>query len=329
MPTRNIDFLNTGLIVLSAILAYIFPLELLVVSFAVLGPLHYLTEINWLEKKHFFANGISAKWLWIGLAVTAFIVVPRIVLYMDDSPSSFTTAMIWTTKWSNVVLFSTLVTAFTLPFVRQKRAWIISAISALVLAIFLNQAVAFQHSMGIFVPTIIHVYLFTIFFMAYGTKRSKSKLGILNVVLIVLVPIAYSMLEIMPSNYQFADEIKGIYIENQFHETPLKLASYIGVLDGKSFLFYGVTELKLMMFISFAYFYHYLNWFSKTTVIKWHTSLSKTRGVFILVFWIILSGLFYLDYALGFIVALFFSMLHVILEFPLNAVSVKELFSKN
>ena len=54
-------------------------------------------------------------------------------------------------------------------------------------------------------------------------------------------------------------------------------SKYIGLSDGKTFFFYECMELKLMMFLSFIYLYHYLNWFSKTTVIKWHKNLNLKK----------------------------------------------------
>ncbi|MFZ1592043.1 MAG: hypothetical protein WAT27_08150, partial [Chitinophagales bacterium] len=39
----------------SAIAAFIIPFELFLFSYAVLGPLHYLTEISWLHKRQYFS----------------------------------------------------------------------------------------------------------------------------------------------------------------------------------------------------------------------------------------------------------------------------------
>lgn len=61
MQAKTIDSLNIGLILLSLILAIKLPFELFLFSYAFLGPLHYLTEINWLKSKSFFIrkqNGI-------------------------------------------------------------------------------------------------------------------------------------------------------------------------------------------------------------------------------------------------------------------------------
>ena len=72
-----------------------------------------------------------------------------------------------------------------------------------------------------------------------------------------------------------------------------------------------------MRLIAFAYLYHYLNWFSKTSIIKWH-EVTRSRAVAIFGFWAA-GGLIYLyDYRVGLGVFYIMSMLHVFLEFPLN-----------
>jgi hypothetical protein len=54
MNTNKVEIINIGFILFSAIVAVFIPLELFLFSYAVLGPLHYLTEINWLNKNDFF-----------------------------------------------------------------------------------------------------------------------------------------------------------------------------------------------------------------------------------------------------------------------------------
>jgi hypothetical protein len=75
-----------------------------------------------------------------------------------------------------------------------------------------------------------------------------------------------------------------------------------------------------MRFIAFAYTYHYLNWFSKTSVIKWHQVPRKTLLITLTV-WLASVGFYLYDYSLGLNVLFFLSFLHVFLEFPLNVVS--------
>jgi hypothetical protein len=86
----------------------------------------------------------------------------------------------------------------------------------------------------------------------------------------------------------------------------------------------SVIGIKIQVFIAFAYTYHYLNWFSKTSIIGWKKDLSKQKIAAILFIWIGAVGLYLYDYKTGLIALLFLSMLHVFLEFPLNVISIKE-----
>src|SRR5258708_3742852 len=49
-----IDIANFFLIWITACLAIKWPFQLFLFSYIVLGPLHYLTEINWLDKQNYF-----------------------------------------------------------------------------------------------------------------------------------------------------------------------------------------------------------------------------------------------------------------------------------
>ena len=66
-----------------------------------------------------------------------------------------------------------------------------------------------------------------------------------------------------------------------------------------------------------AYTYHYLNWFSKTSIIKWH-EVSKNRIAVIAVVWLGSLALYAYNYDTGMAVLYFISVLHVMLEFPLD-----------
>src|SRR5438046_85231 len=53
-PTHGIDILNLFLIWFTLALALAWPFQLFLFSYIVIGPLHYLTEINWLDKQKYF-----------------------------------------------------------------------------------------------------------------------------------------------------------------------------------------------------------------------------------------------------------------------------------
>jgi hypothetical protein len=69
--------------------------------------------------------------------------------------------------------------------------------------------------------------------------------------------------------------------------------------------------------VAFVYTYHYLNWFAKTSAIGWHR---VPRGQLLAAFalWGACLGAYAYHYAFGLAVLGFLSLLHVVLEFPLN-----------
>lgn len=77
----NIDQMNILLMLLSAGLAYAIPFELVLISYAFLGPAHYLTEISWLHDRNYFTG---TKWIWAPLLflVTAMLFFRK--LYQDN-----------------------------------------------------------------------------------------------------------------------------------------------------------------------------------------------------------------------------------------------------
>lgn len=325
---KRIDQLNIVLILVAALLAFLFPLELFIFSFAILGPLHYLTEINWLNNKNYYFTD-NKLWLWIGIASTVLIVVPKILIEYVDFQDDLSSFLISFNSWSNGFIFATLMIAIGYQFIINRLGWLILGVLIISGAILLNNTELYSNMIGLFVPTIIHVYVFTILFMVYGVRRSKSKLGLIAVLLLVIIPAGLALVELSNHDYFFSDYMKSIYVENNFHVTPVIISKTLGLSDGTSFFFYESLELKMMMFLSFIYLYHYLNWFSKTTVIKWYESLNTIKSISIVVIWGALLILFYVDFRLGLLVSLFFNMLHVILEFPLNMLTVKSLFMKS
>ena len=56
LTTDQVNFLNIFLMFLSAAAAFAYPFELFLLVYAVLGPLHYLTEISWLHDKQYYTR---------------------------------------------------------------------------------------------------------------------------------------------------------------------------------------------------------------------------------------------------------------------------------
>lgn len=112
--------------------------------------------------------------------------------------------------------------------------------------------------------------------------------------------------------------------ESEYYNKPIpvKFAIPINTKDYYwNTIFFSTFGIMLMRFIAFAYLYHYLNWFSKTEVIRWH-KVPKIRFALVIGLWLTACGLYAYDYALGLSFLFFLSFSHVLLEFPLNIVSI-------
>jgi hypothetical protein len=112
--------------------------------------------------------------------------------------------------------------------------------------------------------------------------------------------------------------------ESEYYMRPIpaKLAIPIESKDYYwNYVFFSCFGIMLMRFIAFAYMYHYLNWFSKTEVIRWH-KVPKIRFVAVLLLWLTACALYAYNYSLGLSFLFFLSFTHVLLEFPLNMVSI-------
>lgn len=330
MSVIHIDKINFSLIIISFLLAFVLPFELFLFGYAVLGPLHYLTETNWIiDKNYFMANNY---WKYI-VGISAFLYsLPYVIsLPFVKNILKDTTLQWMVIKWSNytnVLLFLVFVNAFISVFVNKYKSLWISLLITLLFSAFTYTSDVYVLINGLLLPTIIHVYLFTILFMWYGVQKSKNSIGMFNILLVVLLPLSLLIIETNIFSYHFSDIVKDTYIQNNFHYLNANLAKLLGVYDDLKFFFYEKIDLKIQIFITFAYIYHYLNWFSKTTIIGWHKQLTTKKSIVIVVVWLLILSCYVYNYRLGLVLSIFLSVLHVMLEFPLNMITMKSLFVK-
>jgi hypothetical protein len=158
--------------------------------------------------------------------------------------------------------------------------------------------------------TIVHVFLFTAAFMIYGALRTKSQSGI--AALLVLIACAVATL-VSSAHWQ----IPGARIRELYGPFEQLNAVLLQLWHRSPSNIYGSTGAGIMRFIAFAYTYHYLNWFSKTSIIGWHRA-ARTRIVAIATLSAAAIALYAYNYRIGFAALYALSMLHVMLEFPLN-----------
>ena len=83
-------------------------------------------------------------------------------------------------------------------------------------------------------------------------------------------------------------------------------------------------DTRLTSLLAFVYTYHYLNWFIKAEVIRW-ADISRGRLAIVVAASAASTALYFYDYAYGFSVLLAFSLAHIVLEFPLNSLALRQL----
>jgi len=327
MNISQVDPLNTLLILLSFGLAYFLPFELFLMAYAILGPLHYFTEINWIRDKKYFVS--NKNWIYVVLGCALLLSTPtlfKLPIFDFVKENKIIEQIRFTIPtYLNALFLMVLIVAIALiGFKSKKKQWFIIGLG-IVLAILMHRFPLYHVVFGIFLPTIIHVYLFTLLFMWYGNLKKNNRIGYINVGLMLLIPIVIAFISVDQGLYNFSDNIKSNYVGNNFHVLNSNISKILGLTDGTKFFFYEVLDLKIQMFIAFAYTYHYLNWFSKTTIIGWHQKLTKKRSLLILALWILSISVYYYDYKTGLGLLLFCSFVHVFMEFPLNIISIKEI----
>jgi len=325
MTLDKVNYLNIALMLLASAVAIWAPFELFLFSYAVLGPLHYFTEIVWLDKRNYFMPDKPTKWALFGFA--ALILLPTLLLCAYQLlPNSMPIAkllmkyrLLILPLSKHSILYSFIVSIIVL-LVRKNSIRLIMSFLAIALVWLLHSQKIVNIVATLFIPTIIHVYFFTGAFMLSGALKSKSVSAIQSVILYVLLAVVLLSVGFGGMSHLSMASIK-VY-SHAFHN----LNAYVYAIYTHSSpqnglqLYNSTAGILIMRFIAFAFTYHYLNWFSKTSIIKWHET-SKLSIVMILVFWLTAVGIYLMDYKLGFIVLYFISLLHVILEFPLNVQS--------
>ena len=323
MSSNQVNYLNIGLMILSCGLAFVLPFELFLFSYAVLGPLHYLTEISWLHKRNYFTTG-KRDYIWLTILCTVFIVIYFIIVsgqegsYINSwfgSPSNSLIKLL--RPWNNHLIFIAFMSALAMVVFRKWLYKLLFIATAIVVAVFLSDIRTYTVIIGVFLPTLMHVFLFTGAFILFGALKEQSVSGIISLVVFIFCGLSFFLLNI-DTGYQISQKVADTLIESGFHVVN---ATIFSILEPKNFefrdIFLSDTGIRIQQFIAFAYTYHYLNWFSKTSIIKWH-DVPKKALIANTVIWIAAVALYLYNYKLGFIALLFLSMLHVLLEFPLN-----------
>jgi len=183
---ERIDAAHILLMLVSFALAFILPFELFLFSYAVLGPLHYLTEIGWLHKKGYFT---TSKYDYIFLAVLAGLITLGF-LGLSDSLNSV----------SNGLVYLAFLMALAMVVFKDNTLKVICGILILFSTILFSKNTFYDYFSAIYLPTIIHVFIFTGLFILYGALKNKSRLGFLSI--LVFAACAMSFISFQPNQNQ-------------------------------------------------------------------------------------------------------------------------------
>lgn len=343
--TAAIDYLNIGLILVSLFLAIRLPFELFLFSYAVLGPLHYLTEINWLREKQFFSPG-RYDWLWLTLlAFFIFLAFFSTEFFRagSDNPHPWLAhvpavrpALAFLEGSGSALVFTALIMSAVFVFTRKSWLRLSLSLAAVVLGLSLRGNLWYGVLFGMFVPTIVHVCLFTGLFMLYGAMKNRSLPGFLSVITLVLAVLVILHLgKGVFLNRQPEEAVVRTYFLSKFQYLNLALFQLLApaakvrqyLQENMPWAFMNtVYGWRIQTLIAFAYTYHYLNWFSKTGIIRWHQT-ARWRLLLAGIIWLASVLLYFYNYHWGLVGLFFLSMLHVFLEFPLNVQSMRGILS--
>jgi hypothetical protein len=344
VSTNQINYLNIGLMLVSFAAALWLPFEVFLISYAILGPLHYLTEISWLHDRNYFS---MRRFDWIPLVVLCVLFVLGSRNIVGESA--------WVV-WEQVglgsvgefldafnyeILFVAFGLALIFVFVKdwRYRAGGIALLLTLAWLVYLpapenvpdgnhvvaqTQAARGGHPMvtifGIYLPSLIHTFVFTGAFILLGALKGSNRSGYLSFIVFALCFLGCFAFWPDGGGYVAGEWARSAYSPefqslnlNFIHDFSRMDYASVGMVD----VFAHPLSILVARVIAFSYTYHYLNWFSKTKIINWHR-VPKARLAVIALIWVASVALYLYDYAIGWRWLLLLSLLHVMLEFPLN-----------
>jgi hypothetical protein len=296
MRRESVEQLNVYLMAASCLAAFVAPFQLFLFVYAVLGPLHYLTEISWLHDREYFAPRPAARRWWLGLVAVAMLVLMYGYVSNDLLQRPVSPAL------EIGLTYLVFLTAPLLLWVRHR----VNAVALVVLVaagLSLFSGARAYALLAYFIVTIVHVLLFTAAFVLQGALKNRSRWGMISLAVFAACIAAFFIFDVRPL-VAATESVRRVY-------------SFFEPLNVQLMSLFGATENAVMRLIAFAYTYHYLNWFSKTSIIKWH-EVPKRRLAAIVAAWIGSVGVYVYDYAMGLSLLYMVSLLHVLLEFPLN-----------
>src|SRR5262245_57521875 len=215
----------------SALLAWMLPFEMFLLAYAVLGPLHYLTQISWLHDRGWFTTG---RFDWIPLAALA--AVAYLVTYTS-----------WV-SWSGTG-FAALGAGLVAAFVPSLAVKVASVAGFVLLAIPVLSWDLTDLVFAQLLTTVIHVYLFTGLFILAGSMKSRSQSGYLSLGVFLACGLGLLLFHPSAASYQVGPYTRSnvLAVGNLFDATARLLPGGTGGWNG---------WVAVARFLAFAYTYH-------------------------------------------------------------------------
>jgi hypothetical protein len=291
---RRADLIHLALMLGALAVSYVLPFELLLLSYIILGPAHYYTEISWLHDRSYF--------------------MPRRAFAFVLAAAALGGMFIAQPYWSGVLLWCCFVAAALVALNAPLPRTLMLGTVALAVTLLMALAGAPFALVGILLPTFIHVSIFTLVFMTLGALRARSPaqaalIGVYLLAIAAILVVPPSSATVIPVFAQLGRDYFG------------DIAPSLGAL-------FGVPNLqfagRITGLLSFVYTYHYLNWFIKADVIRW-ARMPRPRLVAVVALSVASTAFCLYNYTIGITVLLVVSLLHVLLEFPLNTVAIRDL----
>ena len=287
------DIVHLALMLAALAAAYLVPFELLLLAYVVLGPAHYITEISWLHDRSYFLphRGIAA--VLACLAVIA--------------------AFVINASWFGLLVWGALVACAIIAAATAIEGMLIFMAALALTALMLSTETSLG-VIGILIPTLVHVCLFTLVFMTLGAIRAASRA---QAVLVAAYLVAIAIILLLPPTAEV--RIPG------FARAAQEYFGNVGPALSRLFDIPGLTlDTRLTGLLAFVYTYHYLNWFIKVDIIRW-ADVPKPRLALMVAASAASTALYFYSYTYGFVFLLALSLIHVLLEFPLNALALRQL----
>ena len=142
--------------------------------------------------------------------------------------------------------------AVALGFSLKTKTKIIFIVAVIVVALLTRKLPAYTLFFGIFLPTLIHVYVFTGLFILYGALRSRSRSGYLSFVIFIVCGLIFFVVSPQLLGVNANGYLRASY--EPFQRMAFYLARLLGLSDVSNLrdVYASVSGIAILRLIAFA-----------------------------------------------------------------------------